>query len=123
VTIKVTFGNSGHPPVFDPTKASQVFLPAGNYKFTVDLGAKDTAFVLDNDLGFSEFMALSQTFNNKGITWGAADADGAFTDLRRAQQSMLIFRDSHDGQADLVEAPKIRIQGTGVGVFTYGKDN
>jgi hypothetical protein len=36
---------------------------------------------------------------------------------------MLIFRDSHDGQADLVEAPKIRIQGTGVGVFTYGKDN
>jgi hypothetical protein len=121
MTTTVTFGNSGHAPVVNPTKASQLFFPAGNYKCTIEFG-KDP-LIVENDLGFNEFMMLGQTFNNRALTWGAANKDGVFTDSRQAQQSMLIFRHSKSGQADLVEAPNLRFQGAGTGVFAYGKDN
>jgi hypothetical protein len=123
--MRITLGKLGQniPGPATPTQASQLFTAQGNYKFTVDFGASNGSIVVINDLGFDEVMALSQTQNNKNVIWGAADASGNFTDSRRAQQSMLIYRDAHPGQADLVEAPKLRFQGTGVATFTYGKDN
>jgi len=123
--MKITLGKLGQniPGPASPTLASQLFTAQGNYKFTVDFGTKPGSVVVANDLGFDDFMALSQTQNNKGVTWGAANAGGTLVAQRQAQQSMLIYRASTPGQADLVEAPKLRFEGTGIATFTYGKDN
>lgn len=122
---KITLGKLGQniPGPTNPDGADDLFTAHGNYKFTIWFG--DKPLIVPNNMGFDEFMVLTQTQNNRDVLWGAADAAGNFVENRRAQQSMAIYRASTAGQADLVEAPKLRFQGPpgSVATFTYGKDN
>lgn len=124
--MQITLGNLNHGHVFTgtPTKASQLFTAAGDWKFTVTAASPGQKIIVQNDLPFVKFMGLEQS-QNAPCNFGPTTSSGVLVNdaprsaVAHNQAQLLIFKAPKSGYCDITHATHLTFELGGLTGCTF----